>query len=305
MKNTKRLKKITVALFTILMTALMCADGSAAGSQKSPERILSLTPAGTEIIFSLGLGDRVIGVTKYCNWPPEARSKPVIGDMMNLSLEAITIMSPDLVLLSNMNEHLDPKVKSMGFETVIVYQDDFKQICDSIRDVGQVCGIPDTAEKEINELQESVRVLSESARSADNGFVPRVLVVVGRDPSEDNLKKIYAAGLKSFYDELVRESGGVNVLAQDVPYAQLSQEGLISLNPDVIIDLIGAHGGKDKPIDEIIGQWRPIPYIKAIEEGRVAVIKGDFTLRAGPRYPLILEAFIRVIRDGETKIEEQ
>ena len=298
-------RKFSAIIFSVLITLFAASIGYPDNEGVPPERILSIAPAGTEILFSLGLGDRVIGVTKYCNWPPEAMEKTVIGDMMSVNLESLAVMSPDLVVLSNMNEHLKTKIEAMGYKTVVVYQDNFEQICGSIRDVGDACGFSAEARSKIAELRDSVLALAMSAEvSGDAGHAARVLVVVGRDPKDYDLKKVYVAGAGSFYNDLINESGAANAFDQDVPYSQMSREGLLRVDPDIIIDLIGEHGGSDIPVGEILAQWRVIEDLRAAREGNVAVIKGDFTLRPGPRYPLILGAFIRAIRGGEREIAE-
>jgi iron complex transport system substrate-binding protein len=290
---------------SVLFVLCVVSTGYPRDEEKRPERILSMTPAGTEILYSLGLGDRVIGVTRYCNWPPEALEKPVIGDMMIVNLESLAVMNPDLVLLSNMNEHLNAKIEAMGYRTIVVYQDDFEQICKSIQDVGDACGISGEAGANVAELRKSVLSMTiPPLSSGDARSSPRVLVVVGRDPKDYDLKKIYVAGVKSFYNDLIRESGASNALDLDVPYAQMSREGLLRVDPDIIIDLIGEHGGADIATGEILGQWKVIEDLRAARDGDTAIIKGDFTLRPGPRYPLILAAFIRAIHGGEREITE-
>jgi len=106
-----------------------------------PERILSITPAGTEILFELGLGERVVGVTRYCNWPPEALTKLNLGDMMHVNLEVVIGARPDIVLVSpTMNNHIGEQLRALGFRVIGVFQDDFEQICYSILRVGRECG---------------------------------------------------------------------------------------------------------------------------------------------------------------------
>ncbi|MDR1471426.1 MAG: helical backbone metal receptor [Synergistaceae bacterium] len=291
-------KFLTAALFAAGI-ALAVPAGRAHGAADAPARVLSITPAATEILYSLGLGDRVAAVTRYCNWPPEAKSKPVIGDMMNVNLEMLAALDPDLVLISNLNEHLSARIKAMGYKTVVVYQDNFDQICKSILDVGEACGVSDAARAKVGELRGAVEALKGSVPS---GTPPRVLIVVGRDPADDELKRLYVAGAQSFYDDLIRESGAVNALDSDVQYLQVSREGLLRLEPDVIIDLIGEHGTADVSTERIQGQWSSIPDLRAAAEKNVSIVRGDFSLRPGPRYPLLLDAFIRAIWGGEREI---
>ncbi|MDR2136837.1 MAG: helical backbone metal receptor [Synergistaceae bacterium] len=291
-RTVKTVKKLMVS--AAFLTAFLVSQSASAAAV---ERILSITPAGTEILYDIGLGDRVIGVTKYCSWPPDARRKPSLGDMMHVNLEIVMGMAPDLVLVSDMNAPVGEQVQALGYPVVTVYQDDFEQICDSMLRVGQACGVEEAAKVRIAELRESVR-----ERTVPPGETPpRVLIVVGRDPSEEDLRKIYVAGQGAFYDDLITRAGAVNAYAQDVAYAQMSREGLLRIDPDVIIELIG-ESGMEVPMDRVTSQWEAVPDLRAAQEGNVAVIRGDFTLRAGPRYPQILDAFVKIIRDGVREI---
>ncbi|MDR1579712.1 MAG: helical backbone metal receptor [Synergistaceae bacterium] len=285
-----------LAAAAVLSAAKFAAEGA-------PMRILSLAPAATEIIFDLGLGDRVIGVTEYCNWPPEAKSKANVGDMMNVNMEVVVSMQPDLVVISNMNEHLKERTEALGYKVVVVYQDDFGQICDSILRVGEACSIPDAAKKRVDELREAVRAIS-AAEGLSGGADARVLVVVGRDADDASFGKIYAAGPGSFYEDLLADAGAKNAFSGDVPYAALSLEGLLRTDPDIIIELVGEHGMTGVDTQSILAQWKNLSDLRAARDGNVAVIRGDFTLRAGPRYPLILEAFARIVHEGAREIEE-
>lgn len=289
------------ALYLLLLILFLFVPGTSRAETRYPQRILSVTPAGTEILFDLGLGDRVVGVTQYCNWPPEAREKPSIGDMMHVNLEVIAGLAPDLVLLSNMNEHLKRELEAFGYPVAVVNQDDFEQICDSMIRVGRICGIADRAEKRVRELREEVARISSGVTGNAS---PRVLIVVGRDTADDLFRKVYIAGRRSFYDNLLAEAGAHNAYTGDVQYAQISRESLIRLDPDVVIELVGEHGGANLHTGDILAQWRAFDDLRAARTGDIAIIKGDFTLRAGPRYPLVLEAFIRAIHGGEREIEE-
>jgi len=285
MNRTIKIFMVSLFLLTFLIT-LTSFHSTAA----TPERILSITPAGTEILYELGLGERVVGVTKYCNWPPEARTKPNLGDMMHVNLEAVIGTKPDIVVVSNMNLQMGERIESLGYRTVTVNQDNFEEICNSMLRVGRECGIEETAKRRIAELRKLVR-----EKTVSSGKTPSsVLVVVER---AEDLRKICVAGRAAFYDDLLVRAGAVNAYDRDVAYAYISREGLLRIDPDAIIELIGEHG-MHAQTDYITSQWEAISDLRAARSGRISVIKGDFTLRAGPRYPQILEAFINAIRDG-------
>jgi iron complex transport system substrate-binding protein len=286
-----------------LLAAMIVCTCAAASSADEPRRILSISPASTEIAYDLGLGERIVGVTSYCTWPPEARGKMNIGDMMHANMEVVASLRPDLVLLSNMNEHLRKPIEALGFPVEVVYQDDFDQICESMLRVGSACGIEDAARRRVEELRESARKISARVRR-DGGARPRVMVVVGRDMGDSSFKRVYVAGPKSFYETLITEAGASNVVTQPSPYVNITREGLIRLDPDIVIELIGEHGMSNIATPEIMAQWKSLDMLRAARVGGVAIIRGDFAMRAGPRYPKLLDAFAKVINDGVREVTE-
>jgi iron complex transport system substrate-binding protein len=260
---------------------------------------LSLAPSATEIIFDLGLGDKVIGVTEYCTWPPEAKSKTNVGDMMHVNMEVLVSMNPDIVIISSMNAHIRSQIETLGYLVVVVGQDSFEEACDSMIRVGEACGIPDAAKTRVAELKKAV----EAASVKRGGSKKRVLVVVGRDIDDTSFKKVYIAGTRSFYNDLLARSAAVNAYPDDQPYASISQEGLLRMDPDVIIELVGEHGMTNVDTESILAQWKRIKDLRAAQTGNVVVMRGDSTFRAGPRYPIILEAFKKAIQGEAGKIK--
>jgi iron complex transport system substrate-binding protein len=166
-----------------------------------PARIVSLAPAATEILYDLGLGDKVVAVTKYCGWPPEAKPKQMMSDMLHVNMESLVAMRPDLVVISNMNEHIKPRIEALGLPLVVVNQDDFDRICDSMIRVGKACGIETRARARVAELRGEVKKLADSAGKSGK----RVLILVGRDVNDTSFKRIYVAGKLSFYENLLTE----------------------------------------------------------------------------------------------------
>ena len=291
-------KKIKIMMISMALSMVLLASSCAFAA--APERILSIAPAGTEILFDLGLGYRVVGVTRFCTWPPEAQAVPSVGDMMHVGLEAIMEFRPDLVLVTNMNYRIGEQARALGFRVVTVHQDDFEQICYSILRVGRESGVEEAARLRVEELREIVR--GKTVFSSPGADIPRVLIVVGRDPLDEVLRRMHVAGRGSFYNDLLTKAGAKNAYTGDAPYAQVSLEGLLRLDPDVIIELIGTHHGTEVPTYRIASLWNAVPDLRAAQNGRVSIIKGDFALRPGPRYPQILSAFIKAIQDGVNEI---
>jgi iron complex transport system substrate-binding protein len=298
MERVLKLKPLAVFLSVFIIFAPFFAPRLA--EAEFPRRIVSLSPAATEILYDLGLGDKVVAVTKYCDWPPEAVPKQIMPNILHANMESLIAMRPDLVVVSNMNAAVKPRVEALGFPVTVVCQEDFAQICGSIIQVGKVCGIEARANARVAELKDEVKKLAASAGKSDK----RVLIVVGGDFTDTSFKKLYVAGPRSFYGDLLRESGVRNAFETDVPYAQIAREGLLRLDPDFIIELIGEHGPTDVKTCEIFDQWKKLGSLKAVKNGSVAVIRGSFIFRAGPRYPLALSAFQSILRGNVREIEE-
>lgn len=286
-----------IAIFFALFALISLTTAPASASP--PARILSLAPVTTEILYDLGLGDRVVGVTKWCNWPPEAAQKPQVPDMMNVSVEAAAGFAPDLIVLSNMNGHVENRLRAFGFNVVAARQDDFGAICESMIEIGRACGVEEAARARVEELRAEVRGL---AADVPDGPRPRVLVSVGRDTADGTFRRVFAASRGAFYTDLVREAGGENASERDEAYTQYTREGLIRVDPDIVIELAGDHGAGEAA-EVIAAQWEAFTDLRAAADGRVSIITGDVALRPGPRYPAILRAFIRAIQGGERLID--
>lgn len=275
------MKKI---LIMIVIALAVLATQSAHAAEL---RVLSLAPVATEILYYLGLGDSVVGVTKYCDWPPEAREKPQLPDMMNVSVEAVASFAPDVVALASVNSRLAPAIEAMGHKTVIAEQESLADIERSIVEIGRACGIPGQAALRAAEMMSRVEALRRPSGS------DRVLVVVGRDTSDPTMRSLYVAGDASFYLELIRDAGGDLARGGSYGYSKISREGLIALDPDVIIELVNCD---DETAAKIRGDWLALDDVRAAREGRISILNDTIVFRPGPRYPQLISIFADAIR---------
>lgn len=247
---------------------------------KAPERIVSLAPNLTEILFELGLGDRVVGVTRFCDYPPEAKGITKIGGYIDPDLEAIIAARPDLVI--GMSGGASKKTAEMLDGASISYamfkMATIDETVAGIDLVGETVGAKETAKK----LSEKTRGALTGAKV--DGARPKVLFVLGHKP-------IIVAGPGSFGHELIGLAGGVNAVA-DVknPYPQLDREKIIALAPEIIID--ANMGQSDAQRDAF---WASFPSLPAVTAKRVATFDDPALLRPGPRLPNALETFRKVV----------
>jgi len=264
------------------------------GSGKTYSQIISLAPSTTEMLFSLGLGDKVVGVSEFCNYPEEAKAKPKMGGLMNPNYEAIVAAKPDVVIvLSEMLEPID-KLKSLKIDTLALDHSTVEDIFMSITRIGECCGAKDQVKKVLKELTSKMTAIQ--TKYANEPY-PKVLVIVGHDISQDITKppvNIKAAG-DEFYNQMISYAGGKNAYSGTVSFPTVNNESIISMNPEVIIDLVPA--GKN-PIDTkvIIKQWQNLSQVDAVKKNRIYVFTEDYMTIPGPRVVMALEKLAKAIK---------
>lgn len=192
-----------------------------------PKRIVSLSPATTEILFALGIGDRVVGVTEACDYPAEAAKKPKIGGAYNMSVEKVQSQSPDLVIaFGTVNEKPIAALEQASIQTFVVDAKTVAEIYVAIRLLGKATGTEEQAENLANEMERKLGALQKATESYEPK--PGVLIVHDTNP-------IYTTGPGSYLDEAIKIAGGKNVIDETLPGNTLSPEKGVELIPDVIL----------------------------------------------------------------------
>jgi len=269
-----------LSLFAALQLVLGIGAGPTATqiakAQPIPQRIVSLAPSVTEVLFALGLGKHVVGVTNYCRYPPEATRVAKIGGYITPNYEAIAGLRPDLVILLTEHEEVRPRLAALGVNVLQVDHSSLAGVLDSILTIGKYGGA-DTEAKALNaELQSE---LKEVARIVATRPRPRVTICLGRS-GESTFRSMHAAGPGGIYHDLIVYAGGTNVIpAGPVLHPSLSAEGLLHLNPDVIVEF--APYARDT--EALRAGWRSLSSLEAVRAGRVYEFTDDFLPVPGPR----------------------
>ncbi len=249
------------------------APTTAAAITAPPIRIVSLAPSVTETLFALGVGDRVVGVTRFCDFPVAATMLPKIGGLTDVDVEVVLSLKPDLVVgvTSKTGSSLERTLRAAQVDTLFLAVETFDDVQSSLRTLGARVGATERAET----LAAAIGAIDVTPHAA----APSVLVLFGRDPW-------IAAGPKTFADEMIRRAGGRNVLADlDTPYPTLDVERLSAIAPDIIIDTSwGA------------GEPGPVPVAKASAIVRL----NPALIRPGPRLAAAMMAFREAIVAAET-----
>ncbi|MCE5321773.1 cobalamin-binding protein [bacterium] len=243
------------------------ARGKVVTIKAKPMRIVSIAPSNTEILYALGLEKRVVGVTKYCNYPPKAAKKKIVGDM-NISAETVLALKPDLVIAhSYINAGVITRLEKLGLKVFAVDPKTLNQVMRDIRTIGKITGRPKTAESVVAKMKRKIaQVKSSRAKQKPEN----VLVVIQANP-------LWAAGPKTFVDEMIGLAHAKNISHDGRPgFVTFSKELAISRNPDVIIT------GQKQDVHYFLTDpaWKQT---SAAKHGRVFVIDNDLLVRPGPR----------------------
>jgi len=247
-----------------------------------PRRIVSLVPSITEILFALGLGDRVAGVTRFCDFPPEARAKPRVGGYADPGVEAVVALAPDLVFASadSTPRGLVSRLEALGVPVYVVYPRNLSGALATIAEVGRVAGAPAEGAALGRALAERVAAVEAAVAGRPR---PRVILCVMVQP-------VVVAGPGTLGDDLVRTAGGVNAVPAGVSaYPTWGPESLLAADPDVIV--VSPHPGQPEPTS-IFRAW---PELRAVRDGRVVTVDADWVHRPGPRLAQGLEALARAL----------
>ncbi len=278
-------------VFACLLIATSMAAELAATAPEKTERIVSTAPNLTEILFALELGDGVIAVSDFCDFPEAAKKLPKIGGFVDPNLEALVAMQPDLVVLLASNQSLADKLARLNIKTLVVNDETVADIMSAIKSIGEACGVSGQAVELTSQLQHRL----EQIRPAQSAVQPRILICFGRQQNSGQAVSFYAASSKSLYGELITLAGGTNAIETNKPlYPLLSIEGILSIDPDIVIELSEATAGHTQNMVNSEENW--LGQLPAARAGNWHTIKADWAVRPGPRIVKLAETIAEHIR---------
>lgn len=273
------------------MRRLILLFALAAAAMAQPRRIVSTSPSITETLYALGLGDRVVGVSQHCHYPPEALQKPKVGSYLRPNVEAIVGLRPDLVILqAKTPDSVAGQLERVKLSVLQVEHGDLESMFAGIRAVAARSGVPERGAK----LESDIRARLDAVRARTAKLPRRSLVfIVGRNPG--SLDNLIAVGKGSYLNELIAIAGGANALAGNaLPYPKLSLESMLGLNPDVLVDMgdmAETTGVTEAHKQEVVALWRRHAALKS----RVYAVASDIFVVPGPRVAEAAESFARML----------
>ncbi len=272
-------------LFSILFVVVLIPQLLAA-----PQRIISLSPHLTEILFALGAGERVVAVTNFCQYPAEAQQKQKIGGFIDINLEQIIALKPDLILGVPAHDKLRDQLRSFGIEVHTYPNETVRDIFATIESVGTDIGASEQGRAFVKVLEDS---LNSIVQKGQNNKSVAAMLVIGREPG--STRNITVAGPNTFISEIWQMAGGINIFS-DLPvrYGTVNLEELLVRNPAAIIEFdvksdtaSVIHSGKS--------EWAGLE-VAAVVNGNTFTVAGTHTLIPGPRMLLLARQFAQVIR---------
>jgi iron complex transport system substrate-binding protein len=270
--------------------ALGCAE--AAPASGTTERIVSLVPSVTEMLFAIGAGPQVVGVSSYDHFPPEVESLPKVGALLDPDTERILSLRPDMVVVYGSQTDAEARFQKAGIRT-FSYRHGATRAVNGTFDMITALGTATGHEAEAREVVARITADLDRVRERVAGLDrPRTLLVIGRQPG--TLQGLYAAGGGGFLHEMLDIAGGDNVFA-DVPResVQPSTETLLSRAPETVLELRAVAPAGDYTAD--LAVWNTLSSIPAVRQRHIHSLIGDFVVVAGPRLAQGAEAMARAL----------
>ncbi|WP_040214299.1 ABC transporter substrate-binding protein [Clostridium polynesiense] len=308
----KRISKNLIITFSLIFTLLLSACGTKPAEapkdnnkpaasypltikdsrgteikiEKEPEKIVSVAPNITEMIFALGKGDKLVGRTTYCDFPEEAKKVQDIGTLQKPDIEKIVELKPDLVIAStHFKEDVAKKFQELGIKVVSLYSDDkFDGVYESMNTLGKILNASEKSDEVVKGIKEKVQKVNEKVKDKK---APSVYYVVGFGNGGD-----FTSTGETYIHQMITMAGGDNI-AKDTTGWKYSKEKLIEKNPEIIIlpeyfkaEFLTTEGYKD---------------LNAVKNNKVFVIDNNLLDRQGPRLAEGVEALAKIIHPEEFK----
>jgi iron complex transport system substrate-binding protein len=252
--------------------------------------IISLAPSNTEIVFALGAGDKLIGRTDFCNYPPEAASVESVGDFWGPNKEKVVVLNPDVVLATKANYQSGDTawLEERGLKVVTLDPKTLVDILADISLVGQITGKEARAGEVVADMQSRIDYVRQGTAGLSDSQRPRVFHITWHDP-------VWTVGQGSFIDALIEIAGGVNIFHDVAEDAQVDLETAVIRDPEMITVFTGHGDAKNEIYDYVTAGDSPFKTTGAYRDGRVYLVDADLASRSGPRIVDALEIYARVI----------
>lgn len=279
-------------LLLLIVLFFSIETGWAEVSKKTfPKRIISLSPGITEILFEIGAGGNVVGITNFCTYPEATKNVAKVGGLINPSVETMITLLPDIIIYQAGNPRIAKFAQQLGIRSLPIHMHHIEEIFATIREIGEALGYSKSAEQLTKKLR-----LDIAAHKNRLAGIPAKPVLLLLSDSNDPLRDLYAVGRGTFLGELLEIAGGDNVLPDPKAlYPTVSKEFIMRQSPEVIIEAGPKVGLPEADLEGRRKEWGKFPTIRAVREKNIHFIGADYILIPGPRLVNIIDQFAKAI----------
>jgi iron complex transport system substrate-binding protein len=240
-----------------------------------PQRIISLSPGNTEIVYALGLQDQLIGVTTYCNYPPAVKDKPKVSEYSTVDVEKVVSLQPDLILADSIHKtEVMPALEKLGMTVFEIDPPSLDKIMSDLNTIGRIGGKPAAASALVASLQSRIKAVTDKTDKLTSSEKPRAFFLTWHDP-------LWTAGSGTMIDEIMTKAGGSNIAADLEGHSQIDLETVIQRNPQIIF-VMSSMGDQDTSFNFIKNEPR-FQSTDALKNGRIYRVDADILARTTPR----------------------
>lgn len=255
---------------------------------QEPQRIISVAPSNTEILFALGLEDKIVGITNYCNFPEETKNIEKIGETFPLNLEKIVFLKPDLILAYAGQLKEIPRLRELGLQVIVIEPLNLPETLKSIQMIATVAGIPEKGNTLVKNLSQRINQIKTEVSNLEITKRPKVFI-------GGIYETIWTPGEGTLFNELISLAGGINMAAGFSGWIKISPEFIIKEDPDIIIIPIGAmNPGDELKIKENISLRPGWSNLSAVKTQKIFIVNEDLFFRPGPRLVDGLERLYKI-----------
>jgi iron complex transport system substrate-binding protein len=253
-------------------------------------RIICAAPSVTEIVFALGVGQRVVGISDFSTHPPEARGIPQIGGLIDPNREKITSLQPDLFIIQGQNASLARFCDEHGIRFLSVEINSLEDIWTAIHTIGQTLRAEDKATALIQKMKDDLQVIKDRIQNLPR---KKVFLTLGHTPGD--LTGLMTTGPGTFLHDLISAAGGENIFSDASGlYPQISKESLVKRQPEVIIEAIPG-GIPEEKLNLLKKDWSQLAMLPAVKSGNIHYLTEDFLLIPGVRIAQTIRRFAEIL----------
>ncbi len=287
------MKKYFIFLSCLVLGASAFLAPHVPAAQPLPQRIVSLLPSATEILFALKAGDGVIGVTRFCRYPPEAQKKNIVGGLIDVNYEKIYSLKPDLIIVEDVEGDKKAIFEKMNIPTLSIDTRSVERVLESIDRIGEAIGEKEKASELTNRIQTKTEFIQKKVEGLPK---PRVLITYLREVGTGHIHEVYIAGNQTYFNDLIKIAGGENVYqgSERITSPIVTAEGILAMNPDVIVEVMGVYTETNVPADRILKDWDMLAELDAYKNKRIHLMVNDYAGIPGPRLIKVIDDLARL-----------